>query len=134
MNANAERWWRWGLSVLRPGRGIPLNVSGPSQPARLLARRVFAVLLGLAMTAVAVAQYRVVRAPVTVAWMAVGPLLASLVLRPRITAVLASSGDSGNVSSIGKGNWLNFYTIRINFIYIKYSCIPITAGCRFYKR
>jgi hypothetical protein len=77
------------LSLLRPGRGIPLNVSGPSQPAAVLARRVFAVLLGLAITAVAVAQYRMGRGPVTVAWLAVGPLLASLVLRPRITAVLA---------------------------------------------
>jgi hypothetical protein len=77
------------LSLLRPGRGIPLNVSGPSQPAAVLARRVFAVLLGLAITAVAVAQYRTGRGPVTVAWLAVGPLLASLVLRPRITAVLA---------------------------------------------
>ena len=89
MNAKTQRCWRWGLSLLRPGRGIPLNVSGPSQPARLLARRVLAVLLGLIITAVAVAQYRTVRAPVTVAWLAVGPLLASLVLRPRITAALA---------------------------------------------
>ena len=89
MNVKVQRWWRWSLSLLRPGRGIPLNVSGPSQPARLLARRIFAVLLGLAITAVALAQYRMVRAPVTVAWLAVGPLLASLVLRPRITAALA---------------------------------------------
>jgi hypothetical protein len=77
------------LSLLRPGRGIALNVSGPSQPADVLAKRVFAVLLGLAITAVAVAQYRMGRGPVTVAWLAVGPLLASLVLRPRITAMLA---------------------------------------------
>ena len=89
VNAKTQRWWRWGVTLIRPGRGIPLNVSGPSQPARLLAKRVFAVLLGLIITAVAVAQYRMVRAPVTVAWLAVGPLLASLVLRPRITAVLA---------------------------------------------
>ena len=89
VNAKTQRWWRWGLSLLRPGRGIPLNVSGPSQPTRLQAKRVLAVLLGLIITAVAVAQYRMVQAPVTVAWLAVGPLLASLVLRPRITAVLA---------------------------------------------
>ena len=89
MNAKTQRWGRWSLSPLRPGRGIPLNMSGPSQPAQLLAKRVFAVLLGLAIMAVAAAQYRMVRAPVTVAWLAVGPLLASLVLRPRITAALA---------------------------------------------
>src|SRR6267154_6379404 len=89
VSAKTERWRRLRLSLLRPGRGIPLNVSGPSQPARLLAKQVFAVLLGLAITAVAVAQYRAVRGPVTVAWLAVGPLLASLVLRPRTTAVLA---------------------------------------------
>jgi sigma-B regulation protein RsbU (phosphoserine phosphatase) len=89
VSAKTERWRRLRLSLLRPGRGIPLNVSGPSQPAAVLARRVFAVLLGLAITAVAVAQYRMGRGPVTVAWLAVGPLLASLVLRPRITAVLA---------------------------------------------
>ncbi len=89
MSVNPGNWRRLGLSLLRPGRGIPLNVSGPSQPARLLAKHVFAVLLGLAITAVAVTQYRVVQGPVTVAWLAVGPLLASLVLRPRITALLA---------------------------------------------
>ncbi|HEX9355048.1 MAG TPA: PP2C family protein-serine/threonine phosphatase [Streptosporangiaceae bacterium] len=89
MSVNTGSWRRLRQSLLRPGRGIPLNVSGPSQPARLLAEHIFAVLLGLAITAVAVAQYRVVRGPVTVAWLAVGPLLASLVLRPRVTAVLA---------------------------------------------
>ena len=73
----------------RPGRGIPLNMSGPSQPSGVLAKRVLAVLLGLAITVVAVAQYRTGRGPVAVAWLAVGPLLASLVLRPWITAVLA---------------------------------------------
>jgi phosphoserine phosphatase RsbU/P len=73
----------------RPGRGIPLNVSGPSQPSGVLAKQVFAVLLGLAITVVAVAQYRWGRGPVTVAWLAVGPLLASLVLRPLVTVMLA---------------------------------------------
>jgi hypothetical protein len=77
------------LSLLRPGRGIPLNQSGPSQPARLLAKRLFAVLLALAIMAVAAAEYRMGRGPLPVAWLAVGPLLASLVLRPLITAVLA---------------------------------------------
>ena len=73
----------------RPGRGIRLNMSGPSQPSGVLAKRVLAVLLGLAITVLAVAQYRTGRGPVAVAWLAVGPLLASLLLRPWITAVLA---------------------------------------------
>jgi hypothetical protein len=46
-------------------------------------------LLALAIAAVAVMEYRTGRGPLTVAWLSVGPLLASLVLRPRITAVLA---------------------------------------------
>ena len=50
----------------------------------------FALLLFLAITAVAVAQYAMGSALILVPWLAVGPLLASLVLPPRITAVLAS--------------------------------------------
>jgi phosphoserine phosphatase RsbU/P len=73
----------------RRSRGIRLNMSGPSQPSGLLAKRVLAVLLGLAITVLAVAQYRTGRGPVAVAWLAVGPLLASVLLRPWITAVLA---------------------------------------------
>jgi phosphoserine phosphatase RsbU/P len=73
----------------RPGHGIPLNMSGPSQPSGVLAKRVLAVALGLAITVLAVAQYRTGRGPVAVAWLAVGPLLASVLLRPWITAVLA---------------------------------------------
>ena len=91
VSAKTQRWRRLCLSVLRPGRGIPLNVSGPSQPAGLVAKRVFAVLLGLAIIAVAVAQYRMGWGLVTVAWLAVGPLLASLALRLLITALLAGS-------------------------------------------
>jgi hypothetical protein len=73
----------------RPGRGIPLNVSGPAQPAGVMAKRGLAQLLGLAMTVLAVAEYRTGRGAVTVAWLAIGPLLASLVLRPRTTAMVA---------------------------------------------
>lgn len=87
MNRHTEPGWR--RLYQRPGRGIRLNVSGPSQPSGILAKRVLAVLIGLAITVVAVAQYRTGRGPVAVAWLAVGPLLASLLLRPRITAVLA---------------------------------------------
>ena len=89
MGENANRWRRLVLSLVRSGRGIPLNVSGPSQPGRVAAKRVFAAVLGLAITAAAMAQYRVGHGPVTVAWLAIGPLLASLLLRPLTTAVLA---------------------------------------------
>jgi hypothetical protein len=50
---------------------------------------VFALLLFLAITAVAVAEYSTGRGLIPIAWLAVGPLLGSLVLSPRITAVLA---------------------------------------------
>jgi phosphoserine phosphatase RsbU/P len=77
------------LSVGRSGRGIPLDASGPARPARVLATRVFALLVCLAITVLAAAQYRMGGALIPVPWLAVGPLLASLVLSPRITAVLA---------------------------------------------
>jgi len=74
---------------VRSGSGIPLDESGPAQPAGALAKRVFALLLCLAITAVAMAQYRTGNGLIAVPWLAVGPLLASLVLPPRITAALA---------------------------------------------
>ena len=61
VRANAGKWRRWYTSLARPRGGIPLNMSGPSQPGGVLAKRVLAVLLGLAITAVAAAQYRIVR-------------------------------------------------------------------------
>jgi sigma-B regulation protein RsbU (phosphoserine phosphatase) len=54
-----------------------------------LAKWVLAVIVILAITVVAVAQYRMGAGLVTVVWLAVGPLLASLALRPLITAALA---------------------------------------------
>ena len=80
---------RWRRVYQRPSRGIRLNMSGPSQPSGVVARRLLAVLLALAITVVAVVQYRTGRGPVVVAWLAVGPLLGSLLLRPLVTAVLA---------------------------------------------
>lgn len=76
-------------SVTRSASGIALDASGP---ARLLGRRaklVFATALLLAITASAVAVDVAGPGVVTAAWLAVGPLLASLVLSPRITAVVA---------------------------------------------
>ena len=82
-------WWRAWRGFARSGRGIPLEVSGPAQPAGVAAKRVFAVLLFLAIAAVAIAQYSTGTRLIPAAWLAVGPLLASLVLSPRITAVVA---------------------------------------------
>ena len=76
-------------SVARSASGITLDSSGP---ARLSGRRpklVVATALLLALTASAAAVYVAGPGVVTAAWLAVGPLLASLVLSPRITAVVA---------------------------------------------
>jgi phosphoserine phosphatase RsbU/P len=77
-----------GTTKFRAG-GIALDVPGPAEPSRGRARRVFALVLFLAITAVASAQYGTARGFIPVAWLAVGPLLASLVLPPRMTAALA---------------------------------------------
>jgi hypothetical protein len=69
--------------------GIALDPSGPAQPRAHLARRWLWLMLLLAITAVAAAQYATGPAVIPVAWLAVGPLLASLVLSPWITAALA---------------------------------------------
>jgi phosphoserine phosphatase RsbU/P len=76
-------------SVLRPGRGIALDAAGPAQPSGGRAKRVFALLLVLAIAATAVAQYSTWRGLIPIAWLSVGPLLASLVLPPLVTAGLA---------------------------------------------
>jgi phosphoserine phosphatase RsbU/P len=79
----------WRRSRVRSGSGITLDVSGPAQPSGGRATWVFALFLFLAITAVAVAEYSTGRGLIPIAWLAVGPLLGSLVLSPRITAVLA---------------------------------------------
>ncbi len=81
--------WLRAQLLVRSGRGVPLEASGPAQPTRVAARRVFAVLLALGIAAVAIAQYSTHSRLIPVAWLAVGPLLASLILSPRATAVLA---------------------------------------------
>lgn len=85
-----RRWPRWCLSVLRSGRGIPLEVSDPAQPGGARARQVLALVLFAVITAVALAQLGTGSVLIAVAWLAVGPLLASLVLPPLLTAVLAA--------------------------------------------
>jgi phosphoserine phosphatase RsbU/P len=85
----ARAWRRVSRLMSRPGRGITLDASGPAQPSGGRAKWVFALVLLLATTAVAVAQYGTGRGLIPIAWLAVGPLLASLVLSPLITAGLA---------------------------------------------
>jgi phosphoserine phosphatase RsbU/P len=86
-----RRGWRpAGLRVARPGSGIRLGASGPAQPSRARAKLVFALLLWLAVTAVAAgAHYGAGRVLMPVTWLAVGPLLASLLLAPLATTALA---------------------------------------------
>lgn len=79
-----------GTAKLSAGRGIALDVSGPAQPSRGRMKWAFALILFLAITAVAAAQYTTGRGVIPAAWLCVGPLLASLVLSPRVTAVLAA--------------------------------------------
>jgi phosphoserine phosphatase RsbU/P len=68
--------------------GIALEPSGPAQPRTHRAKEWLGLGL-LAITAVAAAQYAAGPAIIPVAWLAVGSLLASLVLSPRVTAVLS---------------------------------------------
>jgi phosphoserine phosphatase RsbU/P len=84
------RAWRWACrSVWRSGRGIALDSSGPAQRSGGRARHVVALVLLLAITGAAVAQSGTGRGLIPIAWLSVGPLLASLVLPPWSTAGLA---------------------------------------------
>jgi len=80
---------RASRSVARRTGGIALDASGPATLPGRNARLVFAVALLVSITASAVLVYAAGPGVVAAAWLAVGPLLASLVLSPRITAVLA---------------------------------------------
>ena len=86
------RWQRLRRCLVRSGRSIPLDASGPSQQP-VPAKRVFGLLAWLVITVVAItlAQYRTGSGLIPVAWLAAGPLLASLWLSPRVTAVLSGS-------------------------------------------
>ncbi|HET7013923.1 MAG TPA: PP2C family protein-serine/threonine phosphatase, partial [Streptosporangiaceae bacterium] len=76
-------------SVARRAGGIALDASGPANLSGRNARLVFAIALLVSITASAVLVYVAGPGVVAAAWLAVGPLAASLVLSPRITAVLA---------------------------------------------
>ena len=70
-------------------RGIALDTSGPAQPSEGRAKRVFALVLLVATVAVGLAEFSGGHGVIPIAWLSVGPLLASLVLSPWITAALA---------------------------------------------
>jgi phosphoserine phosphatase RsbU/P len=76
-------------ALVHPDGGIALDATGPAPAARSRAKRLFALLLTLAITAVAAVAFGRAHMLIPVAWLAVGPLLASLVLSPAVTAVLA---------------------------------------------
>ena len=77
---------RTGIKLPAQG-GIGLQSSGPAQPRTHLASGWLGPVLPLAITAVAAGQYATGPAIISVAWLAVGPLLASLVLSPRVTGI-----------------------------------------------
>jgi hypothetical protein len=79
---------RRGTSLVDRG-GIALKPAGPAQRRAYLARGWLALVLLLAITAMAAAHFVTVPAVFPVAWLAVGPLLGSLVLSPWVTAALA---------------------------------------------
>ena len=70
---------RGGTKLAARG-SIALEPSGPAQPQTRRARGWLGLVLVLAITAVAAALYAAGPAIIPVAWLAVGPLLASLVL------------------------------------------------------
>jgi phosphoserine phosphatase RsbU/P len=84
-----RRSWRAVLSrPLRAGSGIWLEPTGPV-PDTVPEGRAAGPLLAAAVAALAAAQY-VAGRPVAIAWLAIAPLLASLLLRPLRTALLSA--------------------------------------------
>lgn len=71
--------------------GVALDASGPAQPAEGRAKRVFALVLLAATVAVGLTEYGTGHGPIPIAWLSVGPLLASLVLSPWLTAGVAGA-------------------------------------------
>jgi phosphoserine phosphatase RsbU/P len=76
-------------SVARSASSIALDASGPARLSGRRAKLVFASCLFIAITGSAFAVYIVGPGVVTATWLAVGPLLASLLLSPSVTAVIA---------------------------------------------
>jgi phosphoserine phosphatase RsbU/P len=78
----APRW------LLAGRAGIPLRPGGPVQD-RVRGRLAAGLLLAVAVTALAAAQFAAGRPFTALAWLAFAPLLASLLLPPRFTGLLA---------------------------------------------
>jgi phosphoserine phosphatase RsbU/P len=76
------------LARRRFARAVPLDPAGPV-PRKVPGAWAAGPLLTVAVVALAAAQYATGR-PVAVAWLAIAPLLASLVLRPLSTALFAA--------------------------------------------
>jgi sigma-B regulation protein RsbU (phosphoserine phosphatase) len=80
-----------GLFAQRPipgGGGISLEPAGPVQ-MRIPGGRVAGIALAVTVTALAAAQYVIGQPFTTLAWLAIAPLLGSLVLSPIVTGLLA---------------------------------------------
>ncbi len=71
------------------GQDVSLIVTGSSWLMTVAAQRMLAATVFLVTTGVGAAHYGTGTALIAVAWLAVGPLLGSLVLPPRVTAMLA---------------------------------------------
>jgi sigma-B regulation protein RsbU (phosphoserine phosphatase) len=71
-----------------PDGGISLEPAGPV-PLRAPGGRAAGLGLAVAVTAVASAQYAMGGPFTTLAWLAIAPLMASLLLSPRLTGLLA---------------------------------------------
>jgi hypothetical protein len=88
-------------SFARPPRaraGIVLEPEGPV-PGTVRGVRTAGPLLTVAVTAVAAAQYAMGHPFAPVAWLAIAPLLASLVLRPLHTTLLAGGRYCSDLAS-----------------------------------
>lgn len=82
------RWrapFRWAQ---RSGPGIWLEPTGPV-PGDALREHLLATLLTVGVAALAAAQFAIGRPVATLAWLAIAPLLASVVLSPWLTGLLA---------------------------------------------
>jgi phosphoserine phosphatase RsbU/P len=88
-----EGWSQERVSLrtrLSSRAGIVLEPSGPAEPQDQHGRGWLWLVAALAIMALAGIQYAAGSALIPVGWLAVGPLLASLFLSPRITAALAA--------------------------------------------
>jgi sigma-B regulation protein RsbU (phosphoserine phosphatase) len=86
----SRRAWRMVSRRRLPARGgISLEPAGPVQHA-VPGGRAAGLLLALAVTGLAAAQFATGRPFTTLAWLAIAPLLGSLMLSPRLTGLLAA--------------------------------------------